>query len=283
MAYGDGAFVITWGWGKPGKVQRSTDGVNWNTVIDGTTHADIAFGNGVFLTGKGRPYFSENNGITWSQVTVPSGYNQFYNVRAIGFGSWASGSNFYLFGDGDRLHGVPPSGATISTPTHPLGCGSYLSGSATSNTVVVTTHSDYNAGQGYVCRSIDGGETWERQDVSGVRTLSSVLWTGTEFVFWGDSARMYRSPDGTAWTSQALVADNFSQFPSFGAMARSDQGTFAMVNGNWRQWYEQQRFFRSTDGVHWQQLSTNNYVGSHPLNFMEFGYVDPSAEGCPAQ
>ncbi len=81
LTYGNGVFVATWGWGsKPGKVQRSTDGVHWTTVINSTTNAGVRFGDGVFMTGRTLPYHSQDNGITWNEVPAPPGYNPWYNA-----------------------------------------------------------------------------------------------------------------------------------------------------------------------------------------------------------
>lgn len=41
--------------------------------------------------------------------------------------------------------------------------------------------------------------------------------------------------------------------------------------------YEQQHFFRSTDGVHFTVLDAGKFVGSHPINFIDFGYLKPGA------
>jgi len=228
------------------------------------------------MTGKGRPYFSQDNGLTWGRVTVPSTYNEYYNVRAVGAGSSSLGSRFYIFGDGDRVHSIGTAGETILSPAHPQGCGSYVVGSASNGEVMLSVHGDYNERQAYVCRSADGGETWTRQDIQNVQTPSTILWTGTEFVFWGNASRIYRSTDGLSWSSEAIVANNFWRFPSFGATSRSDSGTFVMINGDWRQWYEQQRFFRSEGRARWTQLPSPVFVRSAHINFLEFGYVDSS-------
>jgi hypothetical protein len=64
-----------------------------------------------------------------------------------------------------------------------------------------------------------------------------------------------------------------------GPVARSPEGTFVAANDGWMVWYEQQRFYRSEDGVAWETLPADAFVGSHPIYFMAHGRVTPGA-GC---
>ncbi len=51
LAYGQNTFVINVGWGKPGKVRRSEDGVAWQQTLGpmNSAYADIAYGAGAFV------------------------------------------------------------------------------------------------------------------------------------------------------------------------------------------------------------------------------------------
>jgi hypothetical protein len=51
------------------------------------------------------------------------------------------------------------------------------------------------------------------------------------------------------------------------------------VNGGWDQWYERQRFYRSTDGVTWDELAAGAFTGGHPVRFAAAGAVDVGT--CP--
>jgi hypothetical protein len=67
-----------------------------------------------------------------------------------------------------------------------------------------------------------------------------------------------------------------------GAVAYSPvTGTFVAVRGGWQVWYDQQEFYRSSDGVTWTTLDPSVAPGGHPLRFISFGYGKPSA-ACPA-
>ena len=65
-----------------------------------------------------------------------------------------------------------------------------------------------------------------------------------------------------------------------GAAAYSPEtGTIVGVRGGWRTWYEDQLFWRSTDGGRtWEEAGS--FTGSHPIRFVEFGWVEPSP-ACP--
>jgi hypothetical protein len=102
---------------------------------------------------------------------------------------------------------------------------------------------------------------------------SGGVWTGSEFYVWAGSTR-FRSPNGIDWSSDEGTPPNLS----LGPVARAPDGTFVAVHQSWDNYYEEQGFFVSTDGLTWQSATT--FVGSHPVNFFEFGYVQPSS-ACP--
>jgi len=129
------------------------------------------------------------------------------------------------------------------------------------------------SGKGHVCRSSDGGDTWEQVQVSN--SLSSApVWTGEEFfVYQGDT--LHRSADASNWQSQPLESEGVS----IGRLARSPEGTFVATNAGWKVWYEQQKFYRSEDGIAWEVLPPEAFTGSHPIYFMDHGEVMPGM-GC---
>ena len=50
--------------------------------------------------------------------------------------------------------------------------------------------------------------------------------------------------------------------------------------GNVWEGYDQQSFYRSTDGLTWDELGAGAFVPSHGIFYVTFGYAEPSAD-CP--
>ncbi|MEO5767473.1 MAG: hypothetical protein ABIS92_03900, partial [Polyangia bacterium] len=75
VTYGDGHFFITRGWGKPGNVLRSEDGVTWTQVYSGTQFGGVAFGNHSLVVASGwqSAWYSTNAGQTLTKAQDFSG------------------------------------------------------------------------------------------------------------------------------------------------------------------------------------------------------------------
>jgi hypothetical protein len=269
LAFGQGSFVATWGWGRPGKLQRSLDGKEFTDVMTETpTFADVAFGNGVFVA-CGNPTRVSADGVMWEM----GGKLSFdFNYRGIEFVP-AAGGRFVVTGESgaERAISVSHDGKVwTAAAERPEACGQELRGIAGSDSVIVLA-----SGQGHVCRSLDGGEVWTHHPVTE-RFTSPPLWTGEEFWLYSGAQR-WKSTDGELWTSEPLVPSDVS----IGPVARSPNGTLLAANDGWQVWYEKQRLFRSSDGLNWQALPQGSFLGSHPIYFVSFGYLAPSA-GCGA-
>lgn len=52
------------------------------------------------------------------------------------------------------------------------------------------------------------------------------------------------------------------------------------ARSQWQAWYEEMRWYRSSDGITWETLAPSDSILSHPVREMTFGYADPSAV-CP--
>jgi hypothetical protein len=271
IAYGEGTFMLTWGWGAPGTVVRTEDAENFETVLsDSPTFADIAFGNGRFVLNQKNTQISDDLGKTLS----PGGPLQIgINTRAIEFLPH-DGGLFLVTGESGEQRAIVRSADGVTwTPAsqRPPECGGRIYGMAYGNGVSLVA-----SGFGFVCRSTDGGDTWEQVSVAESFT-APLLWTGEEFFIYRNST-LYRSADGETWESQPISPGNIQ----IGNVARSPAGTFVAVNAGWKRWYEQQQFFRSEDGVNWEVLPPEAFVGSHPIYFIAHGEVSPGA-GCPAE
>jgi len=271
IAHGEQTFVLTWGWGAPGSVVRSEDAAMFETVLGDTpTFADVAFGNGRFVANNGTTQISDDLGKTWSPGG-PLGID--INTRAIEFFPHDAGW-FVVTGESGEQRAITrsPDGITWTpASTRPPQCGGYVIGLAYGSGVGVIA-----SGNGHVCRTTDGGDTWEYVQVAP--DLSSPpVWTGSEFFVYQGST-LHRSADGQAWQSEPIAPGD----ASIGPIARSPDGTFVAANAGWMVWYEQQKFFRSEDGVNWEVLPADAFTGSHPIYFMAHGEVAPGA-GCPAE
>ncbi|MBZ5707768.1 WD40/YVTN/BNR-like repeat-containing protein [Nannocystis pusilla] len=271
IAHGEQTFVLTWGWGAPGSVVRSEDAAMFETVLmDTPTFADVAFGNGRFVANNSTTQISDDLGKTWSPGG-PLGID--INTRAIEFFPHEAGW-FVVTGESGETRDIvrSPDGITWApATTRPPQCGGHVIGMAYGSGVGVIA-----SGNGHVCRTSDGGDTWEYVPVSA--DLSSPpIWTGSEFFVY-EGSTLHRSADGASWQSEPITPAD----ASIGPIARSPEGTFVAANAGWMVWYEKQRFFRSEDGVNWEVLPDGAFAGSHPIYFMAHGEVAPGA-GCPAE
>jgi hypothetical protein len=274
ITWHDDAFFATFGWGSPpGEVRRSLDGISWDPVLTGTTFGDIAAGMGKVMGAARQPQASDNQGDTWTELDYLD-IGDIYNIREAAFADYQTGRFVFAGNDGDnRVIAVSSDGLTFSAPSFPADCdvSFYRTGGiAFGNGAILITSSGVNA-----CRSTDGGDTWQTVDI-GTGFDSLLLFTGSEFVGWG-GGKKWSSSDGATWTS----VDTSPTSVVLGAVAVSDQGTFVGVSGAWGQDYENQRFYRSTDGVSWTEVPSGNFTGSHPIVDIAFGHANPSAS-CPA-
>jgi len=267
LAYGNGVWIATFGWGAPGTLRRSVDGITWQVVeADTPTYADVAFGNGNFVTNNS-PTRISSDGITW---TDGGSLDLQINTRAIEFVPHGDGV-FVVTGESGETRDIvtSPDGVTWTHALNrPPACGQYVRNLQYGGGVIAIF-----SGAGHVCASSDGGDSWQLNQVSDNLTSGGV-WTGSEFYVWAGSTR-WKSADGVSWSSDAGSPQDLQLD---GPVTRGADGTFVAVHQSWDNYYEDQRFVFSSDGLSWQDAS--DYVGSHPMSFFQFGYVEPSA-ACP--
>lgn len=275
LAFGDGAFVATFGWGQPGVVMRSTDGFSWTEVDSGNTFADVVAGNGFIALSARSPMFSTDGGQTFTEGAdaehVP------WNVRRL-FYFPATDVFMQTAASGDeRDLRLTSDWMTWSSPaTLPTGCEAVSQAVEGAGVIVTSAHADY------VCVSSDGADTFTRIDLPGAPSLfSGPVWDGSQFIVWGTLGGLnaYTSPDGQSWTEHAT---NLGGNDRFGEVARDPvSGTMVAARSQWQAWYDEMRWYRSSDGIAWETLAPSSSVLSHPVREMTFGYADPSAL-CPA-
>jgi len=268
LVFGKDALIATWGWGHPSVLKRTDNGTTWQSVgTSGPTFADIAYGADTYV-GCANPVQVSKDGVTWEA----GGALTFdFNYRGIEYVP-TGGGMFIVAGESGESRDLSFSvdaGKTWKAPTTRPGlCGAYLRGIAGNDSTVVVA-----SGQGHICFSKDAANTWTIVQVTDGFT-SPIVWTGTAFRVYQGS-KLWESSDGEAWISQSIEPNNIS----IGALALSPSGTYVAANDGWMVWYEHQHFFRSTDGVHFTVLDAGKFVGSHPINFIDFGYLKSGA--CP--
>ena len=231
-------FVATFGWGPPGGMFVSEDGITWNETLSGSTGAGIAFGQDTFLAGDFAPWRSTDAGQTWLQL----GWAVDQNARRIHWIPFGAG-RFLMITDGD-LGLSDDQGTTwdlVPTPTNCAVGASYMfhGGMAYGNDVLAVVH-----GAGTTCRSLDGGATWTVTGDLGVELSTRLVFDGTEFAILSNGA-IHTSPDGASWTttptSPSIALDN----------VQVHDGIWVGVGNA----YDQQAWWVSDNGIDWSPAS----------------------------
>jgi len=265
IAYGDGWWVATWGWGPPGSVRRSQDGLQWETVVDGTTYGGLAYGNGVFLAGSRQPRVSADGGATWSDAApaefMSAGGATIWNLRQLGFARAQGGHFIAIAADGDNrdiLISSDEGGSWWRPAQRPEVCLDGNRGILSSDDTIVLL-----GGGGDACTSVDGGQTWSTHAIGGA---GPGVWDGSVFRTWAGGTA-YASEDGMTWTSEPMRSAL-----DLGTVAVDPTaGVFVAVRGGWQNWYDRQEFYRSEDGVSWQVLDGGAFEASHRIRHIAFG------------
>jgi len=285
LVYLDGTFVATFGWGAPGTIRRTQDGLTWQTTLDetnsdnGTTFSGLTAGGGLVLAGARNSKVSSDLGATWGNAGDTQLGDNIYNVRAGGYASVSGGRFVLVAEDQERAVRISADGGkSFRAPTSiPDTCARSVLEIASNGSVIVLPGRN-----GIVCSSSDVGDTWQATDlfVDSEGDLSSgAIWAGQQFLLWGYKSGQGRvtfvSDNGKDWTSLAASA------VTVGPVAYSPlSGTFVTVNDDWQGWYDKQRFYRSKDGVNWTELVAGKYKGGHPIRNIAFGTIAQGA-ACP--
>ena len=268
ISYGRDYWFATYGWGPPGGIRRSTNGVDWTEVLGETTFGGIAVGPESVVAGARNARRTTDDGESW--VDTGDTTLSVWNVRRVGY--LAEAGLFVLVADESDIVFSSDEGASWwHADAMPDTCGRSIQtagGIAEGDGTLLIL-----GGDGVACTSTDGGARWSAAEV-GQDGLGQLVWDGEAFVTFSNG-RVHRSADGVSWTSEDTT-------PSVrvGAAAYSPEtGTIVGVRGGWRTWYEDQLFWRSTDGGRtWEEAGS--FTGSHPIRFVEFGWVEPSP-ACP--
>ncbi len=273
IAHGDGWWVGAWGWGPPGSVRRSQDGITWETVVEGTRFGGLAYGNGTFLAGDRQPIVSVDGGATWTDAAPAdfqsAGGETIHNVRQVAFAPAAGGHFVVIATSGDNLDILLSSdeGASWWRPQQrPEACLQSNQGILSSMDTIVLL-----GGQGDVCTSSDGGQTWTT--TAAFAGGGPGIWDGARFVAW-NGGMVHTSDDGLSWSAEPMAPEL-----GLGAVAVNPAtGALVAVRGGWQNWYERQEFYRSDDGVNWSVLDGTAFEGSHRIRHIAF--AEPETGAC---
>ncbi len=263
------AFVATFGWGPPGGIYRSLDGVMWTPSVTGTTFGGVEAGAGRVVAMSAVPRVSNDDGVSFTSSDVYIDQQ----ARRTGFAAYGAG-RFLMVGDGEISLSSDVGTSWWSPDVWPSGCGDNIQtqgGVAYGDGVILVV-----GGNGLACRSRDGGATWTTRDIGTSNVDSQLVWTGTHFRVWS-AGIAYASPDGDAWSSTPTVPAGVSIGP---VAYDAEHGIYAAVSGGWNEWYDAQRFYRSVDGITWQVLAASDAPRGHPMRNMVFGYAARSVV-CP--
>lgn len=272
IAYGEGTWVANFGWGPVGTVRHSKDGVTWESVDAGRNFASMVYAGGGFFAADGSPRQSRDLGRTWEAAgVVPDVWTTLSNVRRGGGGQLGGGTVYVLAGDNGIAVGRP-SGQDIAW-TLPAVSSTCRAPMTQGGVVVALGRILLVSGDGVACSSTDG-VTFETVSVGGPVT-SHLVFDGQQFLAWGPSS-VFRSTDAIHWTTTPIKLASGNGTPDIGPAAFG-AGVYVAVTGQWRAWYEEQGFYRSTDGVTWEALPASAFTGGHPIINIAFGAAPP----CP--
>jgi hypothetical protein len=276
LAFGNGAIVEVLGWGKPGTIQKSTNGATWGSTLNHNGLGKISFGNNIFFTSGGwNSAISQDNGQTWKSI----GNDIAMPVRQGAFIPYDNG-RFLIVGEGggngainyitaDHIIGDSPENKWKSPTTFPSECISPASkGIAYGNNTIVL-----GGENNIICYSKDGGDHFISKNL-GVTIKSKPIWVTNKFwAFTANSA--LTSADAITWetTPINLPSGTNLEVIQFGG------GHFVGVHQSWPSYYEQQKFLHSFNGIDWSNLAPDKFKGSHPIIAIEFGHSGTSA--CP--
>jgi hypothetical protein len=261
IAYGGEGFLATFGWGDPGAVRHSKNGEDWGAPIVGTTFGGVGYVQGTWIAAAGDSRLSLDDGATFSQGPDTGMQG---NVRRVGT-TTGNGERLVLVGDNAEARITSDGGKSWWSPdSFPDTCGASIQTEGG-----IANHGDLwliVGGDGIACRSTDGGKNWTATSVGTSSLSSQLVWNGDIFMVWGQGKR-YSSADGAEWQTTNTSPPDIVPGPA----AANPDGSVVAIRGGWDVWYEDQHFYRSDDGITWQEAES--YTGGHPIRGVAFGVV----------
>ena len=241
--YGNGMWILG---GSPNHIVKSTNGLNWTTIISNFTILHATYGNGIWVANGGNKHFRvSTDTVTWTTVALDPGGIRTFDLITYGNGIWlATGT----YGVARRS----TNGSTWTTVTPDLtNEGSHVEGVAFGNNIFVAAVSSLG-----LKRSTDA--------ISWTTISSSTMTGGARSIGYGNGlwvvgsgfGQMRTSTDTITWTT---VTSNFGNTYII---------SISYGNGLWfAGGYSQLR--KSTNGSTWTTVTTN--LGTTMIEVIAYG------------
>ncbi len=277
LAFGNDGFVAGFGWGAPGHLLYSPDGLDWEDLpadrftVDGRVVGYDAFTSGVAFDGADFLVFSSRiwrstTGEDWqpAEISLPPGSDQLRQLRAFPGGIVVAALENQS-GEGHPMGNfVAISDDGGQTWSEGAGYVPECSGAIQHWGDIELRDGVLLVGTRDLCRSTDLGQTWEWIEQPAGADIQDLFGDAEGFGAVAGS-RILHSDDGITWTDAADVGTNL-------AKAAYGGGAWAAVSDTG------QEFFWSEDGVTWQP-GTVEGPGARSVYVRDFGVGYPSA-GC---
>ncbi len=237
IAYSGSQYVIV---GRDGALLCSSDGINWNPYVSGTTDdlVDVIWNGTQFTAVSSSGDVSHSaNGITWTLYDT-----ELYRANAVVYGA-----NKYI-ASGNSTSGISTSADGISWTLHNI--DGYHTALATNGSIVV------GVGKGGRLETTYTGTSWTQQITTGLIEpwFNDVKWDGERFIAVAsideDERYIWVSTDGTNWNGTHTDLGWQSVASSGDKMLVSGQYGTLLLSDDAVQW-RHRHFDRPLRAVRW--------------------------------
>ena len=278
MDSGSGYFYANYGWGFNGSLRRSRDGINWDIVHSDNWGGGVAnFSNLLFHGAEGGNWYTSNdNGTNWIKIinsTIGNIPDQFDHPSIVRLNN-----KIFVSGRNQKLGVSSDKGKTWTLVTSGLLGNTSNRTFAEGNGVIVSFSYDYSTNLGNISRSLDDGKTWTGYVLG--KEWSQIVFNGSQFIGWSDG-KTWKSSDGLNWTNTPTKIDGLDAPPWWTATTQFNpkSGTYVGIITAWNHEYENQKAYRSKDGINWVTLDPTKFKGGTSMHTMIVGEIE--SKYCP--
>src|SRR5262249_30322253 len=109
IAYGNGKWVATFGWGSPGALRTSTNGLDWTTTHPNDSFGGLVYGGDRFVAASRFP-FTSADGTAWTASQTAdfrnSDNSQMWSVRRLGHVTYQGTERYVAVASGNTNRDV---------------------------------------------------------------------------------------------------------------------------------------------------------------------------------